>query len=183
MGEPYSGCGKQYRDIRNEVVAGTQPDGAHVDVIGAMPPEQEKTDAVRGKREQADSTDDLEYRDMRKEYPVNRLPQDEKGKQRHDDALEQGGPGFQARAARDDIEAEAIDQRIAQHIQRIGQQRQGARHKPGRQLHHEHDGIDNQYPLERRALAAAQRVKLESLVIATIGHHPLLKISSVNWNR
>src|SRR3972149_3618295 len=98
MGEPYPGGGKQYRDVCNEIVAGTQPDGAHVDVVGSMPPEQEKTEAVRGKREQADNTDDLESRDMRKEHPVNCLPQNEKAKHCHDDALEQGGTGFHARA-------------------------------------------------------------------------------------
>jgi len=122
MGEPYAGGGKQYRDICNEVVTGAQPDGTHVDVVGAVPPEQNEAQAVGGKREQTDGANDFEYRDMRKGHPVNGLSQNEKTEQRHDDALEQGGPGFHARAARDDVDAEAVYQRIAQHIQRIRQQ-------------------------------------------------------------
>ena len=84
-----------------------------------MPPEQYKTYAVRCKREQADNSNGLEHRDLRENCLVNCLPENEKTKCRHDAAFEQGGNGLHSCAARDNVNAEAVNQSIAKHIQRI----------------------------------------------------------------
>lgn len=70
------------------------PNRTHIDVIRTMPPQQKKARAIRGKCQQANCTDHLEHRKLWIYDPLNRLPQNEETKGRHDDAFEQSRTGF-----------------------------------------------------------------------------------------
>src|SRR3569623_1148072 len=135
-----------------------------------MPPEQSQTQTVRGQRQHADHADGFEHRNMRNEHPVCRLPEHEQAERSHDSAFDERRDGLHLRAARDNVKTEAVHQRVAQHIERIGHQRNGTGQQAGDKLDRKHRGVDEQYRFQRRTLPVAKRFDFASRVAAAIRH-------------
>jgi hypothetical protein len=50
---------EEHADVADDIVAGARPGRAHIDVVAAMPPEQDGTDDVGGERRHAHDADDV----------------------------------------------------------------------------------------------------------------------------
>ena len=113
VGKPHPDSGQQDCNIRNNVVTRTQPYRAHVDVFFAVAPEQQKADRICSQGEQSDQADGLKRRHFGLQILVRGMRQYEYTEKRHDTGLHQGRSRFPRIVSCDDIQAEAIDQRIS----------------------------------------------------------------------
>ena len=131
--DPHGQCRQQHRGVRDEIISRAEPDRPHVDVLRTVAPEQGKADAVRGQRKSGYRTHCLYHRELREKQLVRDLPKDEKSKQPHHRCLGKRGARFPDGTARDDKKTKAINKRVAEHVEGVGEQRHGpseqARHK------------------------------------------------------
>jgi hypothetical protein len=74
---PHCPRSQQHRDVRDEIVSRAHPDRPHVDVFGAMAPEQGKANTVHAKRESTHHAHCLEARELRIRKLVHQLREDE----------------------------------------------------------------------------------------------------------
>ena len=84
--------------------------------------------------------------------------------------LEQCGLGFPLGAAPENVETEAVDQRVPEHVQRIGNERRGARQQAGRGLDDKHCRVDDQDRNENSLVPITQRPDLSRLGLTTLVH-------------
>jgi hypothetical protein len=140
--------------VRQHVVPRAQPRRAHVDVVEPPPPKQHEADQVGGEGQQANTAHHLGSGHDVPHYLVDDLGEHAQAEGRHQRALEEGGARLPVDAPPDHVEAEAVDDRVAEHVDRIGQQRG----RPGREaraaLGHEHGRVDPQDQKQEPALAA-----------------------------
>ncbi len=107
---------------------------------------------------------------MLRKQLVGNLGQHAEPEQQHGGALQRGRAGAGLLRSPDHHEADAVHQGIAQHIERVGQQRGGPGQEPGRGLDHKHAGIDGQHDPEDSSLPRPEDLKLVRFCIATMFH-------------
>jgi hypothetical protein len=169
IGEPDPARRDEHGQVGGDVVAGALPDGTHVHVLVAMPPEQEQAQPVGGQADQAEHAHDLEQGNPRHDQPVDDLPDHHAGPQEDERALEQRHPGLHHGAPGHRVQAEAIGEGIAQVVQAVGQQRGGIAMERGRRDDEEHRRVDGQHRAQGAALAFAQAVD-GTVGVAGAGH-------------
>ena len=77
----------------------------------------------------------LKHRELREKQLVRDLPKDEKSKQPHHRCLRKRGARFPYGTARDDVKTKAINKRVAEHVEGVGEQCHG----PSEQARHQFD--------------------------------------------
>lgn len=71
----------------------------------------------------------------------------------HEHSLQQRCPCLPERGAPDDVHAEAVDDRVTEHVGRVGEQRRRPCDEAGAELRQEHDGVDPEDNGKHPALA------------------------------
>ena len=132
--------------------------------------EQQEAPGIGGQRQQADDADGFAVGQDGMERFVNRLRRHAQAEGEHDQAFQQRRPRLPHLVAGQNIQAEAIHQRIAQHVRGIRQQGGGMRSHAGDGFHREHDGVDGQHDLEHAAMLGAHGIQGARLVFAATGH-------------
>ena len=77
--------------------------------------------AVRGECKSADTTHCLDRRELRIEQLVHELAKDEHTEQPHHRCLGHRGSRFPQWTSRNDVETETIDERVAEHVEGVGE--------------------------------------------------------------
>src|SRR4030067_2460623 len=93
----------------------------HVEVVRAVPPQKPEAYGIGRKREAADYADDLGYGRDRVEELVERLSQDNEAEPCHYKPLEHGGDRLPACPLCQDIEGEAVNESVPEHVEGVGE--------------------------------------------------------------
>ncbi|GAB3685466.1 hypothetical protein GCM10028792_38160 [Salinisphaera aquimarina] len=88
----------------------------------------------------------------------------------HDRTLEPGRHGLGACALGDDCEAEPVNHRVAEHVQRICEQCGGTGNPARGELADEHDGVEREHDPEHAFLAFAHPFEMGIVFAAATGH-------------
>src|SRR6185436_10206824 len=123
----------------------------------AVAPQQSQTDEVGDQGQQAHGAHRLDAWRQPARQLQRHLHEDPHAEGRHDQPLQEGGPGLPHRAPADRVEAEAVDDGVAQHVDRVGEQRRRARGQTGSALEQEHRGVDPERDVQHAALAGGNR--------------------------
>ncbi len=133
-------------------------------------PEEEKADRVRGERERADTGHDRHVGcDFGLQAPGG-LHQHTHAEGEHDHALERSGARPPGSASVEDVEAEAIDQRVAEHVERVAEERSRARGEAGAELDDKHGEVDREDCNQYATLPLAEGGDLAGFRLAALIH-------------
>ena len=135
-----------------------------------MPPQQTEAKGIDHQCQSTDGAHGFEGRRLGKHQFVNEFGQNEKPKACHHPGFGDGGPSLPAQPASDHPETERVDQRITQHVQRVGQERDGACPQSGHEFNREHHSIKDQDSPERSALTDVQLFQGAGFIVAATGH-------------
>ena len=102
--------------------------------------------------------------------PYSRFGEDAYPDPGHQQTLDERGARSPSRASVEDEEAEGVDEAIAQHVERVTQERRRPRPDPRAELDREHHQAGEQDDPQNAGLALAQRRQLQSLAFTTIAH-------------
>ena len=132
--DPHGQCRQQDRSVCDEIISRAEPHRPHVDVLRTVAPEQGKADAVRGQRKSSLSHPSSQTPGAEGKAACPRAAQRRKARKKpHHRCLRKRGARVPDGTARDDVKTKAINKRVAEHVERVGEQRHGpseqARHK------------------------------------------------------
>jgi len=71
-------------------------------------------------------------------------------------------------AASDDVQAEAVDERITEHVDRVGEQGRRVSHQTRAELHEEHHRVDGEHDLQHTPLPGGNVGDLAAVVHRSI---------------
>ena len=109
-------------------------------------------------------------RELREKQLVHDLSKDEQTKEPHHRRLRDRSPRFPDRAARDDVETEAIDQRVAEHVEGVSEQSHGPSEQARHEFDDKHRSVHEQNEAKSRRLPLAQPVDGAALIDTAIVH-------------
>jgi len=161
---------QHHGDIAQRIVAAAQPDTAHVAVAFTVGIEHERHGDVG---QQCDGADDAHRRGLGHagiDEVVDRDYQDEQAEQTHGQCLGQRRPGPHDHAHAQHEQADTVVGRIAEEVQRVGQQRDRTGPHAGADLHREHRQVDQQRDPENPPIAPAHRCAGATTVAAISCH-------------
>ena len=98
------------------------------------------------------------------------LSEDERAEQPHHGGLRHGGSRLPHCTACDNVETETVYERIAQHVEGVGEKRYGPRDKTGNELDEEHHGVSRQHQAQGGCLTLAQPFYGTGFIDAAIVH-------------
>src|SRR2546421_11357871 len=129
-----------------------------------MSPQQRQAGDVGHQRDDADGGDPVRPGHGAADQLAAALREDDDPERRHEAALEECAPRLPAWPTAHDVEAEAVDDRVAQHVDGVREQPRGVGQQAGETLRHEHRGVDDEDEDQDPALPRLDDVDLAALI-------------------
>jgi hypothetical protein len=144
------------------------PRRAQVEIVAAVAVQQREADGVAGERERSDAAHGRSMGHAAGEELVGGLDEDAHSEEHHHEALGLCGAHTPELGAVQHVEAEPVDQGIAEHVERVAQERGRLGEPAGRELHGEERGVHGE-----------NGAKDTPLALAELGEVPLLGLTAV----
>jgi len=141
--------------------------------------EQGETYDVRRERKRPDGAHRLDVRHDGIKDLVHGFGQNGDSKREHERAFRQRSPRLPPKRPRQHEQAESVHECVADHVERVGEQRCGMSQDARDTLDHEHQRVNRQDYPQHAAVAFAKGGDLAVLVFATASHMPDFMPSTV----